>query len=94
MAITAQDREMASRELEASLFVLRQGEAGWLESLDGVALLALVAPGRGGELGLVFVVVTVETASKLDLVEGFFAFGNVTLRAFELGVLAFKWILG
>jgi len=58
-----------------------------------VALLALVEPGRGGELGLVFVVVAVEAASELDLVDRVFAFGDVALRAFEFRVFGLQRIL-
>src|ERR1700674_1585384 len=53
----------------------------------------MVEPGRGGELGLVLVVVAVEAASELDLVDRVFAFGDVALRAFEFGVFAFQRIL-
>jgi len=58
-----------------------------------VTLLALVEPGRGGELGLVLVVVAVEAASELDPVACVFAFGDVALCAFEFRVFALQRIL-
>ena len=58
-----------------------------------MALLALIEPGCAGELGLVLVVVAVEAASELDLVDRVFAFGDVALLAFEFRVFALQRIL-
>ena len=59
-----------------------------------MALLTTVEIRGGDELRLVLVCVAVKTATELDLVQRFFAAGNVALRALQSGVLALQGIGG
>ena len=63
-----------------------------LESIDRMALLALVDPRRGGKLSLVLVVMTVEAARELHLVNRVLAPGDMTSLAVHLRMLAFQGI--
>jgi len=45
------------------------------EPFNGVALLALIEPGRGSELGLVIVAVAVEAAAELHFEDGVLPLG-------------------
>ena len=85
---------MASGELEASLFVLGERKRCRLESLERVALLALIQPGCSGELCLVLVVVAVHAAGELDFVERVFSLRDMALAAFEFRVFAFERVCG
>ena len=57
-----------------------------------MALLALVVPGRGRKLSLVFVVMTIQTAGEFHLKERVLALGDVAPRALYLRVFAGQWI--
>src|ERR1700687_3774295 len=85
---------MAAGELGAGLFVPGERKRRRLESLKRVAFLALVQPGRSGELGLVLVVVAVQAAGELDFVKRFLSFCDMALRALEFRVLAFERVCG
>lgn len=85
---------MAASELEAGLFVLGERKRRRLESLQRVALLALIQPGRSGELRLVLVVVAVQAAGELDLVKRVLPLRDMALRALEFRVLAFERVRG
>ena len=85
---------MTAGELEAGLFVLGERKRRRLESLKRVALLALIQPGRSGELRLVLVVVAVQATGELDFVKRVLSLRDVALGAFELRVLAFERICG
>ena len=85
---------MAASELEAGLFVLGERKRRRLESLQRVALLALIQPGRSGELRLVLVVVAVQAAGELDLVKRVLPLRDMALRALEFRVLAFERVCG
>ena len=86
--------QMRSRQHESRLFVSRQAEGGRLVAIECVALLATVQIRGGGELRLVLVCVAVKAATELDLVERFFATGNVTLPTLQSGMLALQGIGG
>ena len=90
VAIAAQDSQMAAGKLEAGLFVLGERKRRRLESLDRVALFALIQPGRSGELRLVLVMVAIQAAGELDSVKRVPSLRDVALGALELRVLAFE----
>jgi hypothetical protein len=94
VAIAAQDSQMAAGELEAGLFVLGEPKCRRLESLDRVALLALIQPGRSGELRLVLVVVAVQATGELDLIKRVSALRDVALGAPEFRVLTLERVCG
>lgn len=85
---------MTVGELEAGLFVFGERKRRRPESLQRVALLALIQPGRSRELRLVFVVVAVQAAGELDFIKRFPSLRDVALGAFELRVLAFERVCG
>lgn len=75
------DRHVRVGENESSLLMTRQAEGRGLESFQRMALLTTVDVWRGGKLGLVLVFVALQTAVKLEFVDGIFASRNMALRA-------------
>ena len=59
VAIPARNRYVRARQSEVRGFVLRDGEGGAMEINDGVAWLATIVVGRGGELIVVCVFVAI-----------------------------------
>jgi hypothetical protein len=93
MAIAAHNRQMSTCERKWCFLVGNQRERRWLEALDCVALVALVLPGCASELRLVLIVMAVEAAGELDLVQRFLPLGNVASSALYFGMLALQRIL-
>ena len=84
---------MSSRQRKAALLVFRESECRWLEPLNSVTLLTLVEPGRCSELRLVLVMMAVQAVAELHFENRVLAFGDMTLRAFQLGMPTRKRIL-
>ena len=83
---------MAAGQKKLRLFVAGQRERGRLVSLQGVATFATIEIRCSGELAIMLVPVAVGAMLKLDLEESVFAFGDMTLRAFDIEVLALERI--
>jgi len=66
VAVGAGHRDMAARQHEASLLVLRQAEGGRLVGLEIVAAVTSVEVGCRGKLPRMFIGVTVRAALELD----------------------------
>lgn len=58
-----------------------------------MALLALILPGCGGELRLMFVVMAVKATAEPHFVQRVFTLRDVALRAFEFGMFTLQRIL-
>lgn len=84
--------EVRAGEQESRLLVLRQPERRGPISIQSVALLAPVQVGSGGELPLVFILMAIETALELDLVERFLAVRNVALCALQAGMFPLQGV--
>jgi hypothetical protein len=85
---------MSSRQHEACLLVLGQGESRWPIAVQRVALLTAVEIRSSGELSLVFVFVAVEAAREFDFIKCFPAFRDMALRTLYRGVLGFQRVSG
>src|SRR5579859_5917242 len=72
--------------------VPRQRKRGRLVSLQRVAPLARVQVRSPGELPIMFILVAIGAAPKLDLEERVFAFGDMTLRTLHCEVFPFERI--
>jgi hypothetical protein len=83
---------MRVRENESSLLMARQAERGRFESVQSVALLTAVHIRGGGELGLVLVLMAVQTPVKFEFVNGVFPARNVALRALHGRMFCLQWI--
>jgi len=66
VALATQDGKVPVVEWKARLLMFGERERGRLESFDRVTLLALVEPGRGGELCLMLIAMTIQAPPKLD----------------------------
>ena len=89
----AGDRHVRPGQNETRLLVLGDGEGRAMEVLYGVAILAAVLVGRGGELIVVRVLVTVGAGGKLHLVESVLAGRRVAFFAGDRRVFSFQRIL-
>ena len=94
MAVLAGHRQMSPCQNEPRLFVPCQAECGGPEAIQRMALFTAIQIRCGGELCLVFILVAIEAALKLDCVKGFFPARSVALRALQAAMLALQRISG
>jgi hypothetical protein len=94
VTITAGHRNMASGQLKPGVLVLRQRECGRPKSLDRVARLATVQQGRGCELSLVSVAVTIHALGELDAIKRCLTRGQMAFLAAYRRVLALQRVTG
>lgn len=94
VAVAARRSNVPSRQWELRFFVPGQGESGRPIAFQGMALLAPVEVRRSGELGIVFVGVTVGAVLEVDFKLRFATFGNVALVTLDLGVFGLQWVSG
>ena len=94
VAIVAGDRQVTSRQRKSRRRMPGKAECRRLHSLHGVATLASVEIGRGGELPRMLIAVAVCAVLELHLVKRVFdiALRNVALRALQRGMLALQRI--
>ena len=92
VAIGARNRDVAARQLETRLFVLRQRKRGWPVALQVVAVLAPVQVRSVRKLPLVLVLVTVHTLLEFHPVDGLFPFRDMTSGALHGRMLALQGI--
>ena len=94
MAFGASYREVPASQNKAGLLVLGQAKGRRLVSLQIVALVAGIEIGRSGKLVGVTVGMAIGATTKLDLIQGVFALGDVALHAFQPRVSALKGVFG
>lgn len=92
VALVARDGGMGAGQREFGLLVHGNRKERSLKALHRVALFAAIVVRRTGKLPVVRVFVAVGAIRKLDVVDGVFPGGNVTLRAFHGGVLSLERI--
>lgn len=92
VAIGAGNSDMRACQWESSGLVFCDGESSAMEIDDGVAGLATIVVGRGGELIVVSVFVAISAGREFHFINGVFARGNVALGAFHLNMFALERI--
>ena len=88
VAIVTRDGCMSAGERKLRVAMLGDAKRGAMEICDGVAILAAIEIGSGGELPSVLVFVAIRARREFHLVKRVFAGGKMTLRAFDRDVLA------
>ena len=86
MALTASNRDMASRQRKTGLLVRRESNVGTLKGVALVALFAAISPGFAGELAFVHVFMAIDALRELDLEAGKLAGWDVTRLALHFSV--------